>query len=520
MNSNITKVYLLDVPLENDYKHTLYFTSKEEQSSFFLSKKKKEYTNFTYQRKDNLIYVPDHYDDIYNCNYVMYQNSKYSNKWFYAFIKNMKYENDECTIIEIETDCIQTWLFDYTVKPSFVEREHVNDDTIGKHTVPENLETGDYICVSQGHDGTSDELCIIVAYSDYANSKYDVKGDFYNGIYSGVAYSVFPYTNAGRDSLNTMLSEYDDDAKAEGIVAIFIAPKWIALGSSVEDFGAGTLGPSQEPREVSYTSPKITAIDGHTVRNKKLLTYPYFYLNVNNGNGSSAIFKPELFAGNDMKFKIKGCVTPGCSIRLIPVDYNGVQYNQQYGLNGGKFPICCWNTDVYTNWLTENSVNNSIGVAGGLLSVAGGIGLVATGGGALAGGGLIAGGIGAIANTLGQVYQHSLIPDQVKGNVNCGDVVTSMKQNKFLFYLMCIKKEYADIIDSYFDMFGYKVNVVKVPNKAHRSRYWYTKTIDVNIDGSIPNDDMQKIKNAYNNGITFWRNANEIQNYDLSNNIV
>jgi hypothetical protein len=69
-------------------------------------------------------------------------------------------------------------------------------------------------------------------------------------------------------------------------------------------------------------------------------------------------------------------------------------------------------------------------------------------------------------------------------------------------------------------MYGYKVNIVKTPNKAHRSRYWYTKTIDVNIDGAIPNMDMQKIKDCYNRGITFWRNDKEIQDYSLSNTIV
>ena len=69
-------------------------------------------------------------------------------------------------------------------------------------------------------------------------------------------------------------------------------------------------------------------------------------------------------------------------------------------------------------------------------------------------------------------------------------------------------------------MFGYKVNIVKTPAKAHRSRYWYTKTIDVNIDGAIPSKDMQVIKDCYNRGITFWRNASEIQNYSLINTIV
>ena len=84
---------------------------------------------------------------------------------------------------------------------------------------------------------------------------------------------------------------------------------------------------------------------------------------------------------------------------------------------------------------------------------------------------------------------------------------------------MSIIHEIARMLDGYFDMFGYKTNLIKTPNKAHRSRYWYTKTIDVNIDGNLPQNDLQIIKDAYNRGITFWRNASEIQDYSLSNDI-
>ena len=45
------------------------------------------------------------------------------------------------------------------------------------------------------------------------------------------------------------------------------------------------------------------------------------------------------------------------------------------------------------------------------------------------------------------------------------------------------------------------------------------KTIDVNIVGSVPADDMAKIKACYNNGITFWRNGNEVGNYSLDNSV-
>ena len=81
---------------------------------------------------------------------------------------------------------------------------------------------------------------------------------------------------------------------------------------------------------------------------------------------------------------------------------------------------------------------------------------------------------------------------------------------------MC-KEQYAKIIDNYFDMFGYKVNRVKKPSAGHRENYWYTKTIDVNIDGAIPQKDLQKIKDCYNNGITFWYTPANIGNYSVSN---
>ena len=69
-------------------------------------------------------------------------------------------------------------------------------------------------------------------------------------------------------------------------------------------------------------------------------------------------------------------------------------------------------------------------------------------------------------------------------------------------------------------MFGYKVNRLGKPLKNHRQNYWYTKTIGANIDGNIPNEDMQIIKSIYNNGVTYWKDATKIKDYSVSNNIV
>ena len=85
---------------------------------------------------------------------------------------------------------------------------------------------------------------------------------------------------------------------------------------------------------------------------------------------------------------------------------------------------------------------------------------------------------------------------------------------------MSINRENAKIIDGFFDMYGYKCHQVKIPAKAHRAAYWFTKTIDANIAGAIPQEDLATIKECYNRGITFWRSTADFKNYAAENGIV
>lgn len=508
----ITKVYLLNVPLENDYKNTLYFTSKANQQSYFQSRIVKNYTDFSYQRKDKLIRIPDIVDNIYNCNYVMYQNSAYSNKWFYAFITKMEYINDGRTDVYIETDVMQTWCFDYTVKPSFVEREHVSDDTVGLHTVPEGVELGEYISNGFERDNELSQLCYIIQVTEWVTEGQSKPiATNFGGVYApGGAYVCTSATEVAN-----IIQAYQN-GRGDAVTNVYVVPLKIT---------ARTPGQLQYPGQadpITYTKSvaKQTTLNGYTPTNKKLLTYPYNYLILDNNNGTSNILQYENFSTDDCQFEIAGVPTVGGSIKIAPLNYKGADRFQNEGIMAGKFPTCGWVNDTYTNWLTQNAVNIGLGVVSSGLTIVGGIGMMATGAGAVAGGGAVVSGAMGIAQSVGQVYEHSILPNSAKGNINGGDINTCYDMNKFYFIKMSIKSEYAQIIDKYFDMFGYKVNMVKTPNKAHRSRYWYTKTINVNIDGAIPNDDMQKIKNAYDNGITFWRNASEIENYNLSNAIV
>ena len=113
-----------------------------------------------------------------------------------------------------------------------------------------------------------------------------------------------------------------------------------------------------------------------------------------------------------------------------------------------------------------------------------------------------------------------MVADQSRGNANAGDIVWSKHKSQFTFIPMSIKAEYARCIDDYFDAFGYQVNRMKIPNTNHRQNWWYTKTMNANIIGNVPNEEMNKIKNAYNNGLTFWRHPSNFLNYSVSNGIV
>ena len=68
-------------------------------------------------------------------------------------------------------------------------------------------------------------------------------------------------------------------------------------------------------------------------------------------------------------------------------------------------------------------------------------------------------------------------------------------------------------------MFGYATKKIKVPNRNVRPHWCYTKTRDCVVKANAPADDVRKICQIYDNGITFWKNPSEVGNYSLDNSV-
>ena len=532
MNSKRNSIIILakNINMDKEYQNIIDYSESElvslcENNNHLVAKQ----NNYSFLKPNtNVINVGINYTTCLQANYIAMQNPSYSNKWFFAFIDRVEYNSESSTNIYYTVDEISTWWSYWIRKTCFVEREHVNDDTVGLHTVPENLETGDYIsCKLQPSFYSIPETCFVVATTEQITDSYTT----FNQL---LPIGLYYYGLTTLQGIQDLIKSLDEKGKSDTVNSVFVTLKdfFYSWGTMT-----GVDGQISSSIRFDYSNQievnKVNYLGNDYVpKNNKLLTFPYSFLQVSNHSGQIVNYNWENFnlldIPNDgkIKFNIKGTITPGGSMKAYPINYNNILNDYDDNIVIGKLPIGAYNNDVYTNWLTQNGVNIGLNVISSGLQVASGVGMMTTGGGALAGAGNVASGVLSIANTLGSVYQHSLIPDSVSGNVNCGDVNFTLGLTNLEFKRMSIKNEYARIIDNYLTRFGYKVNLLKMPNFTGR-KYWnFVKIIDGEIIGysntqiSIPESSMDTINNVFRKGTTIWHDHDNIGNFNLNNTIV
>lgn len=102
---------LTNVPFTPDYSHTRWFNNLNDQTNWFLARQvvySKNNANF--QRPENRLFikVETSVDDLWNVNYLMFQNTSYGNRWFYAFVTNIEYVQRNTTYVHFSIDVLQT----------------------------------------------------------------------------------------------------------------------------------------------------------------------------------------------------------------------------------------------------------------------------------------------------------------------------------------------------------------------------------------------------------------------------
>lgn len=547
---------LSGVPLNKDYENTILFDNVTAQTNYFLGKTKYSFPECTYQRYRPEISISGLSADLaMTCNYLMYQNTSYSSKWFYAFIDSVEYVNDTTCRINFTPDLMQTWAFDYELTDCFIERNHTAKDSFATVSLTsEPVQLGEYVdnsldsilnnewavvVASVNVDETDqaitasvvDPLAITVGALKPATRA--TRGHLYQGIYSGLTYCVFKPeakpSGSNQSYVDFYIGEIIRDGRSNSIVAIYVVPR--ACFGTIPDSGlflpdgAVTTDLGKQVAGITTIGQAADSLDGYVPKNKKLYSYPFNYMEVTNGSGGSLALRYEMF--NDYqapRLSVRTNVQIPVTLNLCPLNYNRLTPadptdtlpNHDYQIALGDFPQCSWNVDTYEAWAAQNSINMSSNIAqlltGSAQSFMGGITAGLTN--------IATAGIGFAISQALQAHKAMRASDQIKGNTSTGSGAIAQGRQNFYVKRKSINRQYAKIADDYFTMFGYTINALSTPGddiRRHRPHYTYVKTIGCDISGALPAEDMAAINGIFDKGVRFWLNPAEIGNYSLDN---
>lgn len=484
--------------------HKPYFASEGSKVSYFQSRAVRNYNNFSFIReRRNYIKVPDTLETFANCDSVIYRNANTGNKWYICRILSKEYVSDINTYIYVEFDPFMTWQqdVDFSVQ-NYVLREHVEVDTPGRNMQPEPFNIDRYKRTFITQTGLNELKYVMLA------STSPDGGDADGWSYGGFVSPMEGYSTPSQASLNTFIDLYRsnfpiiDPDVTENIIMIYtVAEKAMANN--------GKIVGSQSPQHFNVpVSVDNSTIDNYTPRNKKLLQYPFKYIQISNNQGGLAEFRIEEFNTGAVNFRVLCDVSPDPVYKIFALDYQGVYNNYDECLTLSGFPMLPWTTDAFSSWLSQHT--------GQLASSAASLAI-----GAATGGVGLAVGAANTLNTAGQLYDQANTPPNVHGSTNSGSVNSTAEINDFYIYNRFIRAELARSIDYYFDKFGYSINELKTANYNNRPYWNYILCQDAHFPAPCAKEYQQEIDALFNSGVTLWHidKGATVGAYGLDNSI-
>ena len=549
---------LSNVPLSLNETNQLWFDTVTAQQTYFSGKVSRTYNQFTYQRKErNYVAVETNAELLYNVNYMMFQNSNFANKWFYAYVTEIEYKNHNTSWVYYEIDPFQTWLFELNFKQSFIEREHTPrynaDGTPVINTIDEGLNYGsEYkIIDDSSYKNYGDTIFILVTSKDYLHKLPDglerpfpenignVPQGFFNYIFpiSLSGYKEYTYKNFSLMSWAEFYDKLNQDTAFVGKVVNLTLLDFVPLNVSVDNANAnitnmdnvslynarndlGLTGSILYINDGAFTPSVIDCGNKYSsfpnYAESKLLMYPYSYTKVTDMRGNEFDIKNEHITGQDLKFSVRGSIAPQCKTAYEVVNYKDKTNLLDGIINNNVSSMAI--IDDYTAAYLQG--NQNVLMTGAAVNVVSSIASIV--GNSMIGniGGAVSSGVGGITDILmlnAKMKDIDNHPSNLRNQGNNYNFDFANKYTGIRIIKYTVTDEYQKILTDFFKMYGYKVNRVKVPNLHTRQSWNYVKTVDCTIVANIPQDDLNSIMQMFNKGITLWHNT-DVGNYNLSNN--
>lgn len=286
----------------------------------------------------------------------------------------------------------------------------------------------------------------------------------------------------------------------------------ITLAKTDWETGIENALPTAEQWEEVKAKPYTTKRDKRF--ESKLLCAPYRYNLLTDWRTSPIIYKNEYLPTNELEVKFSYALSYNAPFRYWLKDYRRDPEGRHTSLSQPQaleFPVI---SEAYYSYMLQNKNTIQANLTNAMVTA--GTGIVSGAAGGIAGGpaGMLLGAAGAAVSGAVNVSAHirsenakqldlKAKPDTV---INSNDSSFNILDNNacISFYRMKICCENEEILADIFNMTGYKVNRVEIPNTRSRTRFNYIQTLGANIIGSFSQEDLLKIKEIYDKGVTIW----------------
>lgn len=435
-------------------------------------------------------------NDLSYINYIAILYNSNDRSPIFAFITNLNYVADTVTEVLFRIDLFSTYCQTLDYQDCYIKRMTVNDDTKYLWLQDENLTAGDYVVNSTLEDYTVNWNYGYTAVTN--NSGTPVSGKTYDKIFSVAEFKG--YTAYGPVIEDLQLFNSND--KIDNVCDVMQYPA-----------ECGTEG--NRVVDVKYIDMP-SSIDGYVPKNNKLFNFPYVRCLIVSSDGESLEIKPELSTD------VQGRIQYRKDVMVIPIEQIVITVGQYSGYTASNnkldrlfitgFPQVTWSSDNYRAWLARNKPARDFQnlVVGGKLAY-----------------GIASGNLPPALLEAGEMLVNRYVENQTakvtndqtihKGS-NLGiDVATDTFGA--ITYVQTIKSKQAELIDNYFNAYGYAINKVSYFSPS-RTRFDYVETAG-NIfrrkaeGNGVPNLAIDRLNSVANSGIRIWHSISELNRGNL-----
>lgn len=547
-----TTLYVGVVPWNSDVKNVQSYNSRAEQISAIQGLLTHKYEHINIIRRDSDLILKGVNENLTQCNYLMYQNKDISDKWYFSFIDNVQYNSLNSVIISHTIDVWQTYQFDITYYKNLILRAHVakSADTVGRWLAPEPISVAPEFerkhTVFNNLSWTPQYVLHSTSVFNPNTKKYEYKGNG-TGATLSAEYGIFVDND---DDVQAVIKKYgkmspaealkdDNDDKYSNWIADLLTGQWESFEKSIDNaiklISTTSISQLQDHRSeliglyaipswvhdgtnkyatnaitsksVSVTLPTATLACGYTPRNKKMLSSLCKAYLFYNENGFKLPLKPELFTSD----------TPNFTVKSTELSTNGfilqIGSYADYTAKTNKISYNCENRLGYDANTGLDKVLNGLTATVGVVNAVGSVASQAFAGNV---GGAVQGAVGAVQQSINMIDALG----QRGVNTGASGDIMSITEKRAMPVFADVSPTIAQCryIDDYLDVYGYAINEIgKISTyMKNRSNWNYIQVANCNIKVSAPNDDVNKLKQMFESGVTIWHK--NFGDYDQNNN--